>query len=470
MTQPRGSTLGTRLLNTVRRMASEEATHVSLQAADAALSAEVRADVRAGAVALGEAALTTMEKAELANALPKGSSGLPANIRFHKYRAALILVMDRLNVRRSLRSGGDRTWLRGVVQRAHSWLGERRIIDLSKAELAALEAETRAYLIETAPGFVAARTAARQTARTIKGAVAGPIVASRVELPEGAWYFFHTDASHPIVVSELFVPRAPVSGTPVPARPSFPARPARAGRSAGGGDPRWLLDDATVVTKAPTLTARPAQVLSGLPVAALTDGPALLVDQLARAELRQLSRTWVPLTNKEVRFVGVPQAQRRTLGLGIDSIEYLPVPPNAGNAFDLRVRIKGRLGREAVRIGDEDILPLPSALGLKNHARLHLWGAIFGDSTPAGIAYGLEKFNQLQLISIETYLKAGRRGNTAAVELEATAFIKLRNIDGDTYPFLKEVRYEYTVDGKRYRYRVHTDSGVPQIETPVLIP
>jgi hypothetical protein len=380
-------------------------------------------------------------------------------------------VFSRLNIPRSIRVEADRLWLRGLVNRAHDWLGSRRIIDLSPAELERFRAEIRAYMIEKEKGFAAVRLTAKQTARTLVGATGSPVTASRVDLTEGSWYFFHTDASNPVVVSEMFVPYAVASQAVLPKRPAFPSGAARGGRNSGSGAPRWL-DSGVIGAKPPALSASPPRVLSGLPGAAMTEGPALVVDQLTRAELRQLSRSWIPFTNKEVHFIGVPEQRlKRTLGLGIDSIEYLPVAAGGGTTFDLRVRVKGWLGMEAVRTGDENVLPLPEALGLDElglvgYQRLHLWGPILGDSTTAGIAYGSNDFNRVQLASIEKYLKAGHRGNTSAVHLEATAFIKLRKIGDDTYPFVHEVSYEYTVDGKRYRYRVHTDHGVPAIEAP----
>ena len=211
---------------------------------------------------------------------------------------------------------------------------------------------------------------------------------------------------------ETFTPiggGSPSSTTAIPARPAFP----------GQGTPRWLGRSGRIYKAPPAAATSPPAVVTGIPVTLLRDAPPAIADQLFRTEAAKLARTRVPVTNTKVEIVGAVPAEEQgktgTLGYGIERIIY--ERPDGPGAYDYKVTVEGTARPSVPRPGDEDVLPRGGLLGLVDAVRLHLWGPILGDSTPAGLAYGPEELNRLQLDTIEGFLKTGKRGSAVGAKV-----------------------------------------------------
>ncbi|WP_406729151.1 hypothetical protein WJ438_37670 [Streptomyces sp. GD-15H] len=379
------------------------------------------------------------DHAALSRVLPPLPAKTTPNRRFRNYRKALSIPLNRIGAffTRDL-NRQDKDRLLALVRRAHTWLGQRRIVDLTPHELTEFTGQMRRALVETAPGFPQLLAAATARAAGMRGAVSSLVVATSVEVPNsGVWVFCHTRGSEPVVVAEAFVPRSG-SGNP-PARPDLP----------DARRPRWLHGDGSILDNPPPLPDRPALMTSGLPAEALDEGVEVLVDQLRRAEIGYLTRAAVPFGSRRFTATSVPANEQRTLGYAIEHMEYRARRSHDDGDFDRVAIIRGEVMPPIGRVGDEDFLPSPALLGEygRGMERLHLWGSVLGDSTPFGQAYGPSDFNAKQLEFVEKYLKVSRVTPPGA-ELRITAYIKSVEIDGREYPFLREVEYDLTIDGR----------------------
>ncbi|PLS86855.1 MAG: hypothetical protein CYG60_05035 [Actinobacteria bacterium] len=346
------------------------------------------------------------------------------------------------SVRTMLRQDGVRRppkrSLRKVGRHVAAWLGDRRIAGLDDRQLAELASALRRYYVVESAGFKDFVTRARKRARTMTGAVSKGVTTTTVDTPEGVWVFASTGSVDPVIVEEAFVPRI-AGAQPPKSRPPYPAKTGR---------PRWLLADGSLTYAEPTIPLHPERAPTGPAPGILEKAPGILIEQLMRAERRRSGAAWVPLTSKLVKFGrNVDSRLRRTLGLGIDSMEIYRPTQSSGQAYDTLVVIKGRTGRAPERVPDADVLPQVSEVFGENApekwARLHAWGPILGDSTPAGLAYGPVELNKLQRDTIEKYLNEWK-----SVELEVSVYLSHRKVDGSTYPFVRTVKYRWaTSDG-----------------------
>src|SRR5207248_9580775 len=80
--------------------------------------------------------------------------------------------------------------------------------------------------------------------------------------------------------------------------------------------------------------------------------------------------------------------------------------------------------------------------------RLHGWGPILGDSTPAGGGYGPKALNKLQRDTIESYLQTWSNPK-APVKLSTTVYLEHRPTLAGVQPFVKTVKYRWSDAGIR---------------------
>lgn len=316
-------------------------------------------------------------------------------------------------------------------------LGGRRLAALAAEELEQLEAQLRRKFVVDSTGLAQVLKQARARAKGMTGATARKVVTSTVDRPEGVWVFVHTDSPEPVVLMEAFAPRRPTAAIQ---RPPFP----------GGRTPRWLHDGtSTPVADPPSLPASPPRLVG--PAQGLLDhAPGIILDQMMRAERHRSAGAWVAVGTKIVKYFGdVPQKLRRTLGLRIESIAVQRAAPGTVG-WDTRVEIVGTTGRSPDRFPDIDVLPDPAAAFGPNSGmeRLHGWGPILGDSTPAGGGYGPAGLNELQRQTIERFLQTGRNPQ-ASVRLSTAVYLEHRPTLAGVQPFVKTVKYRWTDAGVR---------------------
>jgi hypothetical protein len=397
---------------------------------------------------------------EVAAALTElaGTAVVRGPARFKSGMQYVSIVLNKLGIRRIPRYQRDRSWLYQLLTEADKYAGSRPLFEQSDKQLDGLVSAVRFFVLSRTAAFGAEWALARATARAMRGGTVGPrgVVHTSVDLPSGVWTFFHTSGADPIVVRETFTPVSGGSLTDtiaIPARPTFP----------GKGTPRWLGRSGSIYRAPPAAGSRPPAVVTGIPVTLLRDAPPAIAEQLFRTEAANLARTRVPVTNKKVEIVGAVPATEEgktgTLGYGIERIIFKG-PDEPGGAYDYKVTVEGTALPSVPRPGDEDVLPRGGLLGLMDAVRLHLWGPILGDSTPAGLAYGPAKLNRLQLDTIEGFLKTGKRGSAVGAKVRATAYIKTKMVRGKLYPFLQTAVYEITLeDGSVQSFELGVDEN-----------
>jgi len=383
---------------------------------------------------------------EVAAALTElaGTAVVRGPARFKSGMQYVSIVLNKLGIRKVLRYTRDRSWLYQLLTEADRYAGDGPLFEQSDKRLDGLVSTVRFFVLSRTAAFAAEWALAKATAKAMKGGTVGPrgVVHTSVDLPAGVWTFFHTSGADPIVVRETFTPVGggpPSSATTIPARPAFP----------GKGTPRWLGRSGRIYKAPPAVGTGPPAVITGIPVTLLRDAPPAIADQLFRTEAAKLARTRVPVTDTKAEVVGAIPAEEQgkavTLGYGIERIVY-ERPAGPGGAYDYKVTVEGTARPSLPRPGDEDVLPRGGLLSLMDAVRLHLWGPILGDSTPAGLAYGPEELNRRQLDTIEGFLKTGKRGSAAGAKVRATAYIKNKVVRGKLYPFLQTAVYEITLE------------------------
>ncbi len=154
-------------------------------------------------------------------------------------------------------------------------------------------------------------------------------------------------------------------------------------------------------------------------------------------------------------FIPGPGGRTRR-GTRISKIEHFTSAIPSGE-WDTLTVIEGVIGPEIHRLPSTEldkVLPPPSSLGedYGGYARMHGWGPGFGDETLAGLAYGPHKeANLLQSGTLEAFARWGSsRTKAIAVRhgtpLRVSQYVKHRRIKGVKYPFVRTVRYDFTLE------------------------
>ena len=268
----------------------------------------------------------------------------------------------------------------------------------------------------------------------------------------GHWVFVRgTVDGNTVIISEAFI--AAERGTPIPPRPVL----------VGGKAPRWLVkttDPATgkgrvmwrlVDVPPPVATASPQPFR--LTPEALRDAPNVLTErwESAAAAARERGLSSPLPRNPPLELIKVPPGLGQTAGMaGIRSIEYLVEgrpSQNIDRLWNVKVRIRGRTGPRINRTNDEALYAEATKLyGPEVGAtldRCHLVGAIFGDSTVAGMGFNLKTYNQRQLATVERFLRLQSSNVAGSVEYEITGYLKYEWVGGEIIPRQTSAHYKF---------------------------
>jgi len=373
---------------------------------------------------------------------PSASSlpDLPVSVRPHVDHRALELSLERAAAKIG---AGDSARLVALVEET---LAGRAVDALSSAERAGLVAALRDELVALCPGVQQRQKRFREQLRIAPRVDIGSDVRrSTVTAPGGTWVFWHSPSpTSPVIFGEGFVPTR--SGTAIPsARP----QPSAAGIT---GQPRWRTAGGALVTAAPPLPGKPTLAPSGLSQDALEKAPELVLNEFARARkaaLDSAERAAKPLPFRSSGYF-------RRAGTRITSIEQYTSKVPGGEWDELTV-VTGVSGPETGRLGADamdDVLPAAGTLdpALSGYARMHAWGPILGDETLTGLAYGPhEAVNLLQATTAEAFARwsakrAGKLNIRAGVPVKVSQYVKYRRVNGTKRPFVRTVRYDYTLE------------------------
>ncbi|HCB06417.1 MAG TPA: hypothetical protein PLZ93_03445 [Nocardioides sp.] len=356
--------------------------------------------------------------------------------------------LDRAGLERSLERAGLEAppgTAAKLIHTAEERLAGRTLNALSDAEREALGDVLRQELARTCPGAELRQKQLREAARQGQFLELGRDEIATTTVPGGVWIFWWSPSSKgPTILGESFVPRKP--GTPVPAaRPS----PTQAGLK---GSPRWRTSSGKVSTTPPPLPKKAVVAASGLSPDALDAMPDLVFDELRRARAAALEAA-------EKEFKATPLRAKpglRRAGERIATIEQF-APKVPGGEWDELTVVRGRTGPEVERMASHEldkVLPPQRDLPpeMQGMARLHVFGPIFGDETLAGLAYGPHQAaNLFQKDTAEAFARwDAKRANglniKAGMPVKVSQYVKHRRVGGRKLPFVKTVRYDFTLE------------------------
>jgi hypothetical protein len=384
---------------------------------------------------------------------------VPATTSVPKLRSGAVrfrAFLDRSGFEETLRTA-NATLPTGAAERifatVESTLAGRRLAALGAEELAELRDTIRRTCVRAATGTALVQRQLMAAARSMQ--LMG-FTMSDMSVRSGTWLYFHSRAGADTVIDGVsFVPNR--KGTPVPAVIPDPAL------AGVGGRATWRHADGTIRAVPPPIPTRPAVAASGLGPEALERVPDLVLKEVRRAEktAENAAARYDEATARPLRARGVsPQVGART-GVGVFRI-HRRLPTGPGRAWDDAIEVSGVTGPTSrIRRLDEKVmdaaLPRPSDLGPKfaGFARCHVWGPVLGDETLAGLAYAHHKaVNLVQRFTVEEALRwsPGRsfRGNVrAATPVRITAYRQLVTVGERTYPFLRTVHYDITLEDGR---------------------
>jgi len=364
-------------------------------------------------------------------------------------------VVDYAALERALERGGARVSTGDsalLVALAEDKLAGRAVQALNTAERTAIEETLRQDLVKLSPGLARRQQQLLREAKAMFRADTGSgVLTSMASVRGGTWVFFHSPSStSPVIWGESFLPTR--VGTPVPKqRPDF--------KKAGiTGTPTWRDSSGKVVSTPPALPSKPTTMPSGLHPQALEQAPALILDELARAQSaaqEAARRQTVP-----VKLYSLAAGTRRA-GDRISLIEKF-TPSRQGGTWDELIVVEGVTGPEIPRMSDSEmdkVLPeigkLTDAAEFQGMARMHVFGPIFGDETLAGLAFGPHKaVNLLASGYTEGFARFGAKGTgrinvKAGTPVKVSQYVKYRPVKGTKlgrYPFVVSVKYEYTLE------------------------
>jgi hypothetical protein len=330
-------------------------------------------------------------------------------------------------------------------------LAGRALDQLEAAELAKVRQALETKIAASAPAAQRQQAVFRDKARALRNVHFAPEVrVSAAKAPGGTWLFWHSPSpTRPDIWGESFVPTKP--HTPVPGRRP---NPIDAGIT---GAPQWRDDLGRPIPERPPVPAKPAVAASQLGAHALDAGPEVILAEVRRAQQRAdtaavAHESPAPLHTKSVSG---PAAQRTATR--ITSIERFAAQVPVGEWDELLV-VKTTTGKETKRLPSSEmdkVLKPASSLPdprYKDWARLHPCGPITGDETLAGLAYGPhEGLNLLQKDTAEAFMRwdAKRQGQLnvkAEMPVTIKQYIKYREIGAERYPFVRTVKYEFTLE------------------------
>jgi hypothetical protein len=341
-----------------------------------------------------------------------------------------------------------------LIADVETQLGGRTLDQINTAELAKLRNALETRIAAAAPAAHRQQSILRDKARKLRGFDAGSDVRlSAAKAAGGTWLFWHSPSpSKPVIWGESFVPTKP--NTPVPHRRPDPI-------DAGiTGTPQWRDNLGQPVPNRPAVPTKPAIAASELGPHALDAGPDLILDEVRRAQQRAADAAAAHNAPAPLKTRGVSGTAATRTGTRITSIDHFTAEVPDGE-WDELIVVKTTTGKEAKRLSStqmDKVLPPASTLPdpkYQDWTRLHAVGPITGDETLAGLAYGPhEAFNQLQKNTTEAFLRwdakrLGRINLKAEMPVTIRQYIKHRTVGGVKRPFLRTVKYEFTLENGR---------------------
>lgn len=377
--------------------------------------------------------------------------------RFDEWRPAVEVVLQRNNASLPL------PVLRDLVRHVVDFIGDGSLANLADARLPALLDSMRMRMLEVggAVDNLLLREAARrgQIAFTTRAELSLDLLSVPIE--GGLWLYVvpSSPQRRHVVLHEAFAPTTASSDMALrrsrlrtPPRPPVP----------GVASPLWATQSGVLLTQ-PTSTPI-TMATSGLPDRTLEIAPGLIFEQLRLAELRGTGSTTRTLTGADVATVG-PVPPNVTFGGGIRRIAYRITEGGLHYVY-IRGRTIGRLrGERAVRL-PYSLLPAPELVfGPQQRMEiLHLYPAVFGDTTTVGEAYGPEALNDA-MRRLEIWLQSNGGIRRAEIDVEVSAIIEMRPgpRDGVPYPHLRRASYSWTDEGQPTTFSAGIDDETGEV-------